>query len=183
MKGDLGDRNNKLLLNPQETFHLSGLCKHANVPTGNALKGLKSLADMDLVKVEHGARGAMYRLNKDHGSVPHLFAIFSAEDETVVAIRDAVEALPVNSAFIFGSFAAGTHKADSDIDLMLVSDKISNVKANALLRPLARQLNKTINAHVVKTEEFDHQTDHPDGFWAEALSQVITLKTSRNEKD
>lgn len=87
----------------------------------NALADLEHLG---LVTVERGAVEHRYRLNSHHYLVAHgLQSLFEGERKLSTALVDELRALLGNkvvSAGLFGSFARGEAKADSDIDLLVV---------------------------------------------------------------
>jgi len=113
--------------------------------TGVALfavqKTLASLEGMGLVDVERGPVENRYRLNTQHYLVAHgLRALFEGERHLPKMLArelgDLLEGKVV-SAGLFGSFARGTARAGSDIDLFVVVDtlkdreKVSRVLSDA----------------------------------------------------
>jgi len=87
----------------------------------NALADLERLG---LVEVERGAVEHRYRLNFRHYLVAHgLQALFEGERKLSKSLIEELRALlegKVVSAGLFGSFARGATKADSDIDLLII---------------------------------------------------------------
>jgi len=87
----------------------------------NALADLERLG---LVEVERGAVEHRYRLNFRHYLVAHgLQALFEGERKLSKSLVDELRALlegKVTSAGLFGSFARGEIRADSDIDLLVI---------------------------------------------------------------
>ncbi len=86
-----------------------------------------TLADLErlgLVEVERGAVEHRYRLNFRHYLVANgLQALFEGERKLSKSLIDELRALlegKVTSAGLFGSFARGEIRADSDIDLMVI---------------------------------------------------------------
>ena len=86
-----------------------------------------TLADLErlgLVEVERGAVEHRYRLNFRHYLVAHgLQTLFEGERKLSKSLVDELRALlegKVISAGIFGSFARGQIRADSDIDLLVI---------------------------------------------------------------
>lgn len=88
-----------------------------------------------------------------------------------------VELLPINAAFIFGSYAKGTQTSDSDIDLLVITDELSKITAGAAFKPLGRKLNIKIDVLAISSAEFAAIDQTKDGFWSAVLKNAIPLKT------
>jgi len=83
---------------------------------------LERLSDLGLVTAIPGARGSLYRLNRDHVLAPAVVAATQARSELERRLAEALESLtpaPVSAA-LYGSVARGDATADSDIDLLIV---------------------------------------------------------------
>lgn len=95
-----------------------------------AIQGaLAALENLGLVTVERGRVENRYRLNRNHHLIAHgLGKLFESEREMRPRlIRDLRKLLKgkVVSAGLFGSFAKGSIRADSDIDVLVV---VNNLK-------------------------------------------------------
>jgi predicted nucleotidyltransferase len=60
----------------------------------------------------------------------------------------------VRLAFLFGSVAGGTEETGSDIDVMLVGDKLSLEVVVTALEGVQHELRREVNPTVYSTEEF-----------------------------
>lgn len=69
--------------------------------------------------------------------------------------------LNYSKVYLYGSYAQGNYKKDSDIDLAIVSDDFSGdvIDDQLLLMKLRRKLDLRIEPHPFLTEEFS--TDNP----------------------
>jgi len=85
-------------------------------------KVLARLARQGVVLEEAPARYRVYRLNRDHVTVPHIEALARVRDEIVRRIGAEVSGWPVVPLYagLFGSFARGSADSDSDIDVLLI---------------------------------------------------------------
>ncbi len=62
----------------------------------------------------------------------------------------------LRKVYIFGSFARGTLRKDSDIDLAMVFDHVpDNFDRQVQLMKLRRQFDSRIEPHVFRTADFD----------------------------
>ncbi len=68
------------------------------------------------------------------------------------------ESLNLKKAFLFGSYAKGLEKVDSDIDIALVVEKIDDFFAlQILLMRLRRQIDLRIEPHPISMNDFNIQ--------------------------
>jgi uncharacterized protein len=78
----------------------------------------------------------------------------------------------ISSAFLFGSAARGTAGADSDIDVAVILDGISNsFDTQVELMKLRRSVDLRLEPHPFATEE----KSDPTGFLAEILKSGIRV--------
>ena len=69
-------------------------------------------------------------------------------------VKKALEGNPkIRIAFIFGSIATGTEKAESDVDLMVIGD-VGLRRLSALLSVVPDQIGREVNPHTLSSEEF-----------------------------
>lgn len=114
----------RVLFNSKLGFSGSSVAKRAGMGLLAIQNALADLEGLGLVEVERGAVEHRYRLNFRHYLVAHgLQALFEGERKLSKALVDELRALlegKVVSAGLFGSFARGETKADSDIDLLVI---------------------------------------------------------------
>jgi uncharacterized protein len=82
--------------------------------------------------------------------------------------------IPIKTAYLFGSYAKGTAKKWSDIDILLVSDKFKGIRFYDIekLIPLTKGYNSLIEFHPVKTSDFIPN----DLFISEIMETGIRIK-------
>ncbi len=79
-------------------------------------------------------------------------------------LEAALSGIPgIVSAFIFGSIAAGTENAESDVDL-LVLGSAGLRKISAALRGVSDSLGREINPHCLTVEEWRQRLTGDDAF-------------------
>src|SRR5438093_13028006 len=85
------------------------------------------------------------------------------------AVRRLVEASQPLKIIVFGSQARQTGRSDSDLDLMVVLDKVSDpVKESVRLRRLLKGLIMAVDVLVVDRAKFDYWRDTPGNVFFEA---------------
>jgi hypothetical protein len=164
-----------LFSQPERSFGLRELSAEAGVDSGNLSRWLKRWSDAGLVvRVADGL--TRYQATPDPSFQP-LVAFFRLHSELLSDLKSAVGKLNgVEAAAVYGSFARGTTHAGSDIDVLLVGS-LSELKANAALRPLSRQYGRDFNATVFTSSDLRHLVRTGDSFVLEVLAQpTIALK-------
>jgi len=96
-------------------------------------KVLRRLAEQGVVIEQRIGAHYTYVANREHILWPAVEVIMSAADRLDTKIREHVEAweLPALSVELFGSVAAGTSTADSDVDLMVYRPYLADDQAEA----------------------------------------------------
>ncbi len=84
---------------------------------------LDRLVRHGLVLAEPGNLGHLYRLNREHVLAPAVLAAVAGRAEFIARLRAGLDALgpALMHASLFGSFARGDARPDSDIDLLVVT--------------------------------------------------------------
>ena len=84
-------------------------------------------------------------------------------------MRKELSAVPnIETAFIYGSFAANKEKSASDIDLMVIGDPKSSL-LNEKLSALERRLKREINPTVYSMREYKAKKRGKSGFIMDLL--------------
>ncbi len=71
------------------------------------------------------------------------------------------EGFEVNKAFLYGSYLSNTAKKDSDIDLMIVTDKEYDDYLIGKIWSLTKKVNSKIEPFVVAANRFNSNDDSP----------------------
>jgi hypothetical protein len=165
-----------LLSNPGESFHLRGLAQAAGTDSGNTSKLLRSLADDGLVLASPDRQSMRYAINPDSPLVEPLRQLFANAGALVVDLRAVAGRLAAAYVGVFGSFAAGTGDASSDVDVLVVGE-LSAVAAQAAFKSVGRKHRKTINVVAVSKPDFARHLTEGSAFWASvAAGKRIDLK-------
>ena len=75
----------------------------------------------------------------------------------------------IEYAFIYGSYAKGEEKADSDVDLLIIGD-VDMGRLDSNLGKLEKMLGRGINYILYSREEFKSKRKAKDGFLMDVLS-------------
>jgi len=99
-----------------------------------------------------------------------------ADQRTINLLKKYIEIIPkdygLRNAYLFGSYAKGSQKEESDFDLALVFDHIDDFfTIQKQLRKLRRTIDLRIEPHPIKTEDFNNE----NSFVSEIKKHGISL--------
>lgn len=88
-------------------------------------------------------------------------------------LREALTPLAgeIDAAFVYGSVAKGTDSANSDIDLMLISDDLTYSDAFGSLEAASGALGRTVNPTILTSQEFRKRLAAKESFLTRVLEQ------------
>lgn len=165
-----------LLSNPGESYHLRGLAQAAGTDSGNTSKLLRSLADDGLVLASPDRHSMRYTINARSPLVEPLRQLFASAGALMTDLRAVAERLAAAYVGVFGSYAAGTGDADSDVDVLVVGD-LSAVAAQSAFKAVGRKHRKTVNVVAVSRPDFVHHLAEGSAFWGSVVAgRRIDLK-------
>lgn len=132
-----------LLLFSQKELHLRDIARKIQAGPILASKELSNLEKLNLVKKTKKANSLFYSINQNCLILPELKSIFIKTDYLGELLKNKLKN-KAKYAFIYGSFANGTEKENSDIDLFIVSEISENELIKAL-QPLEKSTGREIN--------------------------------------
>ena len=160
-----------LFSNPTKKYYLSELARLVDASAGNAQRELQRFLRDELILREKKANLVFYSLNQRHALFPEIRSIilktFGIEGE-LHALLKKCKAVPF--ALIYGSFARKEEKGESDIDLLIISDK-NLEKFYSDLRKLESQFHREINPTAYSEKEFKQKLSAHDSFLTNILNQ------------
>jgi len=165
-----------LLSHPSESYHLRGLALAAGTDSGNTSKLLKLLVEGGLVLAAPDRHSTRYSINSRSPLVPPLRQLVACAGALMADLRSVAAGIDAAYIGVYGSVAAGTDDADSDIDVLVVGD-LSVVAAQAAFKAIGRKHRKTVNAVAVTAAELAKKLRSGAAFWTSiADGKKIDLK-------
>lgn len=164
---------------PDRAYALGELIKLAGAGSGAVQREVQRLTGSGLLAVDTVDRQRLYRANREAPIFDELCSLVAKTLGPVPRLAGAVEAAggTISAAMIYGSVARGTDRADSDIDLLLVSDRMSLEDVFALLGPVEEELGRKISPTVYTVDEFDQRVREGNPFLKRVLAGThIVLK-------
>jgi predicted nucleotidyltransferase len=159
---------------PDERFYMRQIARITEVSAATAQYELSRLEKAQLVIRTREGRQVYYRANT---ASPVFFELQGLMEKTlgaVGALRNALAYLAdqgrIELAFIYGSFASGTQKSDSDVDLMVIGNTTLS-ELIPLLREVQDRLAREINPTVYPTGEFQERLNAREHFVTRVLER------------
>ena len=158
----------KLYERPAERHHLRALSALTGISSGTLHTTLKRLERAGLVRRIDRKPLVFYQAPVDDARLAPLVELFRRESDLVADVRTALEPFgrKVKYAGVFGSYARGEDRTDSDVDVLVVGPD-NGIKVQAALAPVARKHERAINAAVFPDRAFAKMARDGDRFFEE----------------
>ena len=162
-----------LFTRPRQAFSVSELIRMAGSGSGAVQRLLAKLASVQILTVEKVGNQKRYRANAESPIFEELRGIVEKTFGLATPLKDALRPLnkKIVSAFIFGSIAKGSDSAKSDVDLIIISDKVSFAQLYECLLPAEHFLGRTVSPRVMKLEEWRRKLGSDNAFVRKVASQ------------
>ncbi len=153
---------------PSRRFQSAELIRLARVGTGATHRLLKRLAESGLVRVSKEGHQKYYQANAECPVFEELVGLVRKTMGLVGPLREALAPLGdcILAAFVYGSVASGKDRADSDIDLMVISDELDYPTLFESVQTAEQQLGRTVNPNLMTPNEWGRKSAQPDSFAA-----------------
>lgn len=152
-----------LLLGTPGRFYVRELARRLKLPATAVSRELATLSQLGLVVRERDGRRVYCEPNARAAAVADLRALIQKLGGVLQALRQALDqhTEAIRWAFVYGSVAAGTAAAGSDVDLVVIGN-VAPSDVYELLRPVAEALGREINPFVLTAAEFreKHKLKH-----------------------
>lgn len=168
---------------PGRTFQSAELIRLARGGTGAVHRQLARLEASGLVAVRRTGNQKHYTANREspvfselHRLVVKTVGIAEPLRRALAASRGAIEA-----AFVYGSVAKGKDKARSDIDLMVISNRLSYSDVYERLQKAEALLGRTVNPTVMSPADWRAKRSRKDSFVARVAAQPKVFVIGSND--
>lgn len=160
---------------PERGFHLSELRRLTGLGSASLQRELNRLADAGLVNADRVGNLRRFHANDQSPVYAELLALTRKTLGVEPMLREALEPLTpdLKTAWIYGSVAKQSDTAKSDIDVMLVGEKLTLAKVLKVLVPLEPQLGRKINPTLYTPAEFKRRRAERDSFVNRVLAQPV----------
>jgi predicted nucleotidyltransferase len=157
---------------PDKAWYASELARRLGVPSSSLQRELRNLSEAGILKTYTQGRMVYYQANRDSPVFPDLRGLLLKTAGLVDVLARALKpvAAKVETAFVYGSIAAGSEDSGSDIDLMVVG-RVSPEDLALPLRRARESLGREINPTVYSPAEFDRKRAARDPFLKQVLDR------------
>jgi len=158
---------------PERRFQSAELIRLAGSGTGAVHRQLQRLEKAGLVTVARDGNQKYYAARRDSPVFPELHGLVVKTVGIIDPLRAALAPIAdqIDLAFVFGSVAKGSERAGSDVDLLVVSDKLAYSDVYAALVAAEQTLARTINPTVFTRAEWKTKRSRRDSFAARITTQ------------
>lgn len=141
---------------PDRSFQSAELIRLAGSGTGATHRVLTRLAEAGLVTVTAIGNQKHYQANRSAPVFHELRGLIVKTVGVVEPLQRALESVAgqVRAAFVYGSVAKGSDTAGSDIDLMVISDRLDHADLFESLQPAEEVLARRVNPTVMSRKEW-----------------------------
>lgn len=157
---------------PDRRFQGAELIRLTGSGTGATHRQLQQLTSAGLLTVTPMGNQKYYQANRASPIFGELHSIVLKTIGLAQPLREALEpvAPEVRAAFVYGSIAASTQRAESDVDLMVISESLAYADVFALLQPAESILSRPINPTVMRPAEWKTKRKTRDSFTSRIAS-------------
>ena len=165
-----------LLLQPDTELHVRELVRVTGFSPRSMSKEVDRLTDAGFLLERRSGNRRYLRANTQHPLFRPIREILEKTVGIVPILRATLSEEPgIKLALLFGSTAAGSEKAESDVDLLLVGS-VSLSRAIELTRPIQKTFGREICPVVMRTGEFRKRVGDKEHFISSVLgSETVTL--------
>lgn len=157
--------------NPNKKYYLRELERLLNFSVGNIRRELIKLESTGLFLNENKGNLVYYYLNPSYPLFEELKSIIFKTSGAPKILQNFLEKLNgISQAFIYGSFAKGEEKEDSDIDLLIIGE-VNEDELIEVISKLERKLQREINYAIYGKEDFKKKKEEGNPFILDILKE------------
>ena len=154
---------------PGTKAHVREMARRVGAAPATVGAELGNLERLGLLHTETVGRSLVYSIDERSKLIPEVRSLVQKTLGTEALINQSLSSLPgVESAYLFGSYASGKERRDSDIDLLIVG-RPDRLALSERLAPVERALGREVNV-VVRTKSELTRRSRADAFWRRVLS-------------
>jgi predicted nucleotidyltransferase len=168
-----------LFTHPEESFFVRQMAVILKEDPTNVSREMARLEELGTLRSKRNGNLKHFQANRECPFFEELKGLVLKTSGVAGRIRASLERLAgIEFAFIYGSYARGEKKADSDVDLLIIGDVGLN-RLDSSLEKLEKVLGREINYVLYSREEFRARKKSKDGFLMDVLSgkKIMVVRT------
>ncbi|MFH1802873.1 MAG: nucleotidyltransferase domain-containing protein [archaeon] len=156
--------------NPLEEVYLRDFARRMEISPNSAQRFLDSFVEKKFVIDERKGNMRYFRSNLDSITFRQIKIVFSLECIENSGFIEACREMDVTHCVLFGSIAKGLDDKESDIDFVLIGNKI---KPN--FREFEKKLGREIQVKFFSWDEWKKQAQTNKAFYQDVITQGIAI--------
>jgi predicted nucleotidyltransferase len=158
-----------LFTHPDESFFVRQLAMILGEDPTNVSREMAKLEELGILRSKRNGNLKHFQSNRECPFFEELKGLVLKTTGVAGRIRDVLDKVAgIEFAFIYGSYAKGEEKADSDVDLLVIGDvDLDRLESN--LEKLEEMLGREINYVLYSMKEFKSKKKARDGFLMDVL--------------
>jgi predicted nucleotidyltransferase len=159
--------------NPGRSYYARELIRLAAGGAGAVQRELERLSQSGLVTVRSIGNQKHYQANPASPVFAELCAVARKSFALADPLREALQPLDarIEAAFVYGSVARREDTATSDVDLMVIADKLSYGELLKALEPLAETIGRRVNPTAMSRREWTKRVTTLSAFASRLMTQ------------
>jgi len=160
--------------NPRRNFYANEVIGLALSGTGAVQRELVRLEASGLVTVTRVGKRKHYQANADSPVFEELRALVLKTFALTDVLREVLAPLSrsIRAAFVYGSIAKGQDTATSDIDLMVIADRLTYRELFAALEEASARLGRKVAPTIYSSKELSKRVKQDNAFVTRVLAQA-----------
>jgi predicted nucleotidyltransferase len=166
--------------NRGKEFYLSEIARRVKTSAGTAQRELNRLLAADMITFRKRGNLSFYKLNEEYALIKEIEAIIRKTCGVEVELERRLKKIPgIVLVFIFGSYARGGMKSDSDIDLFIVGNPVEDDIFRAV-QEVEDAVGRDIQYHIAGEDDFFRKAK-TGSFYQEIVRKHVLVIGSENE--
>jgi predicted nucleotidyltransferase len=159
-----------LFTHPDKSFFVRQMALILKEDPTNVSREMAKLEELGILRSKRNGNLKHFQTNLECPFFEDLKGLVLKTTGVAGRIQAALEKLAgIEYAFIYGSYAKGEEKADSDVNLLIIGD-VDMDRLDSNLGKLEKTLGREINYVLYSMEEFKSKKKAKDGFLMDVLS-------------
>lgn len=169
---------------PDCTFHTNEIIRITHSGTGSVQRELKKMADAGLVLITQVGNQKHYQANSSGFLFQEMRSIVLKTFGLADIIQHVLEpvAAQIHIAFIYGSIAKQNDTANSDIDIMLISNNLTYADLFPLLEKAEAQTGRPISPTIYSSSEWIRKQKKDNHFLSQVVKQPKIFLTGNEDE-
>lgn len=163
-----------VLLQPERRWTLQELSEALSAPQSSVHRELSRAEEAGVIRRDDEARPHRFSAATDDASYPALTELLRCTVGVESELRSALDRPEVHAAAIFGSWASGARRADSDVDVLVVG-AAGLRELRRVVRPVEKSTGRRIDLTLLSDAEFRKLVADGSSFVRGVLESPMTV--------